>query len=160
METLEKQLETYILESQDSFYRLAFSYVRDADAAMDVVQNAIVQALTHLHTLREPAYIRTWFYRILVNEGLQYIRQNKRLFPCDELPEEIMAEEDVAGRLDLYRAVFRLKPKLRTVIVLRFYEDMALKDIARVTRTNLSTVKSRLYKALAELKLLYDEESV
>ena len=45
-----------------------------------------------------------------------------------------------------------LPPKLRTVVVLRFYEDMPLGDIARVTSTNLNTVKSRLYKALAELR--------
>ena len=41
---------------------------------------------------------------------------------------------------------------LRTVVVLLFYEDMPLGDIARVTSTNLNTVKSRLYKALAELR--------
>ena len=45
-----------------------------------------------------------------------------------------------------------LATALRTVVVLRFYEDMPLGDIARVTSTNLNTVKSRLYKALAELR--------
>lgn len=46
----------------------------------------------------------------------------------------------------------RLNPKLRTVVVLRYFEDMPLAEIARVTGANLSTVKSRLYKALAVLK--------
>ena len=57
--------------------------------------------------------------------------------------------------IGLLTAVFLSKaaaPKLRTVVVLRFYEDMPLGDIARVTSTNLNTVKSRLYKALAELR--------
>ena len=72
-----QELEEYIEAHQDSFYRVAFTYVKDRDAALDVVQNAVVQALTHIHTLREPAYMRTWFYRILVNEGLGYLRKNK-----------------------------------------------------------------------------------
>ena len=118
-----------------------------------MVQNAVVQALTHVHTLREPAYMRTLFYRILVNEGLGYLRKNKRCLPVEELPEDFASEEgDIAERLDMYRAVSALPPKLRTVVVLRFYEDMPLSDIARVTSTNLNTVKSRLYKALAELR--------
>ena len=148
-----QELAEYIEAHQDSFYRVAFTYVKDRDAALDVVQNAVVQALTHIHTLREPAYMRTWFYRIQVNEGLGYLRKNKHCLPVEELPEEFASEEgDLAERLDVYRAVSALPPKLRTVVVLRFYEDMPLGDIARVTSTNLNTVKSRLYKALAELR--------
>lgn len=49
-----QELEEYIESHQDSFYRVAFTYVKDRDAALDVVQNAVVQALTHVHTLREP----------------------------------------------------------------------------------------------------------
>ncbi len=147
-----QELEAYIVDHQDSFYRIAFLYVKDREAALDVVQNAIVQALTHADTLRDPAYMKTWFYRILVNEGLGYLRKNRRFLPVEELPEDFADEEDIAGRLDIYRAVGELPPRLRTVVVLRFFEDMPLADIARVTRTNLSTVKSRLYKALAVLR--------
>ena len=65
-----QELEEYIEAHQDSFYRVAFTYVKDRDAALDVVQNAVVQALTHIHTLREPAYMRTWFYRIAEKQAL------------------------------------------------------------------------------------------
>ncbi len=151
-----QELEEYIESHQDRFYRLAFTYVKDPDAAMGVVQNAVVQALTHVHTLREPAYLKTWFYRILVNEGLGYLRKNKRVLPAEEAPEAFLSVgdpcEDIARRLDVYRAVSRLKPKLRTVVVLRFYEDMPLSEIAQVTGGNINTVKSRLYKALELLR--------
>ena len=118
-----QELEQYIEAHQDSFYRIAFTYVKDREAALDVVQNAVVQALTHAHTLRDPSCMRTWFYRILVNEGLGYLRKNKRCLPVEELPEDFACEEgDIAERLDVYRAVSALPPKLRTVVVLRFYE--------------------------------------
>lgn len=147
-------LEEYIETHQDSFYRLAFTYVKDRDASLDVVQNAVVQALTHAHTLRQPEYIRTWFTRILINESLCYLRKNKKYLPTDALPEDFsVEEEDLAEKLDIYRAVGRLDPKLRTIVVLRFFEDMQLTDIAAITGVKLSTVKSRLYKALAELKV-------
>ena len=143
-----EELEQYIIENQESFYRLAYTYVKDRDAALDVVQNAVVKALTHWESLREPAYLKTWFYRILINEGLNYIRKNKRLIPTDGVWEQQAPEEDLPSRLDVYAAVERLTPKLRTIVVLRFFEDMPLQEIAEATGLNLSTVKTRLYHAL------------
>ena len=68
-------LTEYILAHQADFYRLAYSYVKDRDAALDVVQESIVKALTKAGSLREPAYVKTWFYRILVNESITWFRQ-------------------------------------------------------------------------------------
>ena len=59
---------------------------------------------------------------------------------------------DPEAALDLYRAIGTLEPKLRTVIILRFFEDLKLEQIAKVTHTNLSTAKSRLYRGLGLLK--------
>lgn len=101
-----------------------------------MVQNAVVQALTNAHTLRERAYMKTWFYRILVNESLLAICvKTRRYLPMEPLEEGFAFEDgDVGERLDVYRAVGRLNPKLRTVVVLRYFEDMPLAEIARVTR--------------------------
>ena len=63
-------LVDYITAGQADFYRLAYSYVKNRDAALDVVQESIVKALTKIDSLREPAYLRTWFYRILLNERM------------------------------------------------------------------------------------------
>lgn len=68
----------YILENQEKFYRLAYSYVQDRDSALDVVQNSICQALEKCWGLRNPAAMKTWFYRIVVNEALQYLRRHKK----------------------------------------------------------------------------------
>ena len=145
----------YITQNQQAFYRLAYSYTKNSDAALDVVQDAIVKGIEKLHTLRNPAYMKTWFYRILVNEGLNYLR-GKKVVPLDEYAESPLSaaeDRDVAQDVDLYNAVQRLEPKLRTVVILRFFEDMKLEDIASITGDPLSTVKSRLYKALKLLKV-------
>lgn len=142
----------FIYENQAALYRLAFAYTRSREAALDIVQDTVVQALTHATSLRSAEAVKPWVYRILVNESLAYLRRNKRFLLVEELPEREAEDADVGERLDVYRAVSRLEPKLRTVVMLRFYEDMKLEDIARITGTKLSTVKSRLYTALGRLR--------
>ncbi len=99
----------YLVSGQADFYRLAFSYVKDRDAALDVVQESIVKALSKSDTLRETAYLKTWFYRILLNESMNYFRRGRRLVPFPEQQEEPAAPDpDVGERLDLYDAIDRL----------------------------------------------------
>lgn len=142
----------FIYENQAALYRLAFSYTRNREAALDIVQDTVVQAISHAGSLRSAEAVKPWVYRILVNESLAYLRRNRRMILTEELPEIIAPEEDVGQRLDIYHAVQRLEPKYRIIVVLRYYEDMKLEDISRVTGVNLNTVKSRLYKALDRLK--------
>lgn len=151
----------YILENQNQFYRLAYSYVNDKDSALDVVQNAICNALEKCGSIRNADAIRTWFYRIIVNEALQYIRQNKKEMVCDpqEMKEPVYEEPAFSEEKEVYQKVQGLPEKLRTIIVLRFYEELSLKEIAEVTGENLSTVKSRLYKGLAELERSVKEDA-
>ncbi len=153
--TTMQMFREYITQNQQSFYRLAYSYTKNSDAALDVVQNAIVKGIEKLHTLRNPDFMKTWFYRIVVNEGLTYLRRNN-VISLEEYGETALPvgeDRDVAQNVDLYNAVQKLEPKLKTIVILRFFEDMKLEDIAAVTGENLSTVKSRLYKALRLLKL-------
>ena len=60
--------------------------------------------------------------------------------------------------IDVYKCVQSLNEKLKTVIILRFFEDMKIDEIAKITKTNENTVKSRLYKGLKELKKLIEKE--
>ena len=150
----------HILAGQDGFYRLAYSYVKDPDAAMDVVQESIAKALGKVDGLRQPAYLKTWFYRILVNESVNYFRHSRRLVPLDQDGPELSAapEPDYSARIDLHNAIERLGEKERTVIRLRFFEDLKLEEIAKITGANLNTVKSRLYKGLKRLRAWTGED--
>ena len=156
---IRQQLNEYIIAHQEDFYRLAFSYVKNRDAALDVVQESIVRALSKSDSLRQPEYLKTWFYRILLNESMNHYRRTRRLVPLeDAAPEAADPRGDPAERLDLYDAIERLEPREQAIIRLRFFEDMKLEEIARVTATNLNTVKSRLYKSLRKLRELTGEE--
>lgn len=66
-----------VISNQESWYRIAKSYLcNDADCA-DAIQNAIVHAFENLYSLRNDKYAKTWFIRILINECHQVIRENR-----------------------------------------------------------------------------------
>lgn len=156
---LYEEIVSYIIENQSRFYRLAYSYTGNREAALDVVQNAVCTALEKYRTIRKREYMKTWFYRVLVNESLTYIRDNGRevLYEPLDLEEGSYQELAYEPGLELYKKVELLPENIRVVIVLHYYEEMTLKEIAEITDTNLNTVKSRLYSGLKKLKNYLEE---
>jgi len=152
----EQELVGLIKANKEKYYRVAFTYVKNKEDALDIVHDAIVKALQKIDQLRNREYLETWFYRILINESISYIRKGKNIIYLDELPDVQFSDAEDFDReqyMTLYAAIDHLSPKLRTVIILRFFEDMKFDEIAEITSTKLSTVKARLYKALKLLKI-------
>lgn len=149
----------YIVSHQEQFYRVAYSHVRSREDALDVVQNAICKALEHQDSLRNPEAVKSWFYRILVNEAVTMLRKAKKETPLEEQMMEQMIYEEPAYDQDrrAYDLVTRLPEAQRTVIILRYYEEMSLGEIAEITGAKLSTVKTRLYSALEKLNKFWKE---
>jgi RNA polymerase sigma-70 factor (ECF subfamily) len=145
----------FIESNQERFFRITFTYVKNTEDALDIVHNAIVKALQKQHTLRKQEYLQTWFYRILINECITFLRKTKKTISIDDLTDfEVPADDsDQNEYIDLYRAIEKLPVHLKTIVILRYFEDMKLDEIAEITSTNLSTTKSRLYKALEILKI-------
>lgn len=158
-EMIYSEMVTYLTENREKFYRFAYSYAKGKEASLDIVQNAICKALEHYGDIRDVARINSWFYRVLLNEVYSYLKKHSREYATadEEMPEGIYHEAAYDKDDEVYRMVEKLPENLKTVIVLRFYEDLPLADIARITGANLSTVKTRLYTALKKLKKAYEE---
>lgn len=151
----------YIVENQNKFYRLAYSYVRNREDALDVVQNAVCKALENYGGIRNEGAVNTWFYRILVNESLLFIKERKRMTLGETDQEEAHYEEKgFEIQDDLYDSINRLDGDTQTIIKLRFFEELSLKEIAQITEMNLNTVKARLYRGLRQLKVNIQEVDV
>ncbi|MBE7721578.1 RNA polymerase sigma factor [Lacrimispora indolis] len=144
----------YIIENQKKFYRLAFSYAQNQEDALDIVQNAVLKALDHYESLKNPDAIKTWFYRILVNESIYFLKKDKKeIASGEELGLEIpYYEQGYEPSEDLYDEINQLDTETQNIIKLRFFEEMSLKEIAEITGANLNTVKARLYRGLKLLK--------
>lgn len=153
-------VEQFILEHKEAHYRLAYSYVRNKDNAFDIVQEAILKALQSVDRLEETRYLKTWFYRILVNTAIDFIRKHKRMTVMeDDMLEIHLPTTEMEGtNLDLQQAVDQLSPVFKTIILLRFFEDLKIEEVAEITGDNVNTVKTRLYAALKKLRLTVGEE--
>lgn len=146
----EEAIRRALLENYRSYYRLAFSYVHQEADAMDIVQEGAYKAMLKAGTLREESFAKTWIYRIMINTAKEYLRKyQKESMP---LEEDCAAYEEQGVDYELQEAVRKLPLKERTLIVLRFYEDRTLAEIADILQENLSTVKSRLYRTLEKLR--------
>lgn len=159
MQDVKDLLIDFIKNNQERLYRVAFSYTKNEDASLDIVQEAIAKALKNIGKLKEEKYVKTWFYRILINECLQYIKRNKRIITCElqEIENQIEWNNNISvDGIDLYKTIQNLEKDLRIVIILRFFEDMKIEEIAQITKLNVSTVKSRLYKGLKILRGLME----
>ena len=68
----------FIEENRERFYRVAFTYAIDENDALDIVHNTIVKALQQYRTLKNRDYLKTWFYRILINESINFIKKRRK----------------------------------------------------------------------------------
>lgn len=150
----EKKVKDYIVNNQESFYKVAYSYVKNQDDALDIVHDSICKALSKLDSLKEEEAIKPWFYKILINSSIDYIRKNSKYVT---LGEELLFEEynsnDTYTDIDLQRALEKLPEEYRVIIVLRYFEDMKIDEIANVLSQNTNTIKTKLYTGLRRLKI-------
>ena len=128
------RIVAYIVENQNKFYRLAFSYVQNQEDALDAVQNSVCKALEHYSQIRNEEVIKTWFYRILVNESLKILKERKKISGNEEEMASLSYEEKgFEIQDDLHSHINRLDEDTQKIIKLRFFEELSLKEMPACT---------------------------
>ena len=136
-------------------FRLAYGMLHDRTAAEDAVQDAATRAWRKLGHLREGTEMRPWFLAIVANQCRNTARRKWwSVLRMDATPAATTSdfEEKVATGADLRRALRRLSPEHREVLVLHYYLDLPLDEVARVAGVPLGTVKSRINRGVAALR--------
>jgi RNA polymerase sigma-70 factor (ECF subfamily) len=137
-------------------FRTAGYILGNAADAEEVTQDAMLKAWKAWPMLRDPGRFGPWFERILVNACLDRIRRRKgiRLVDLDTAPALHGADPFVAqlARDEVGRALATLPPEQRVVLVLRFWRDLSLQEIAERLRVPLGTVKSRLHYGMQAMR--------
>lgn len=155
---IQELVEQELLSNYASMYRLAYTYVKNEADAMDIVQESAYLAIKNASTVQNQNYIRTWIFRIVINTALSVLRQKSH-----EVSGEIISEQGKTDRytdFDTIEALNVLNSKERAIIILRYFEDCRLQDIADVMKENLSTVKSILYRSLKKLRVELTEGDI
>lgn len=151
----EKDFEDVILPLAEAGYRLACAMLHDPQAAQDAVQEASLRAWRKLATVKDRGRLRPWFLGIVVNECRNARRLKWMAGVSLGLPAELSiasAEEKVLQGADLRRAVSQLDPRDRLVVVLFFYVDLPLEEVAAVVGTSVGAARARLYRAVKRLR--------
>jgi RNA polymerase sigma-70 factor, ECF subfamily len=138
--------------------RWASAMLQDPHRAEDVVQEAATRAWRRLDTLRDPAQPGPWFFAIVSNQCRSNIRRSSReaLLARLWLYHQAPAPEPDIERTAVQSALLSLGFEHRRVLILHYYLDLTLEDVAKLTGTNVGTVKSRLHRGIAKLRVRLD----
>jgi RNA polymerase sigma-70 factor (ECF subfamily) len=138
----------------DPAYRLAAVMLNDRTAGEDAVQEAAIKAWRKLRQLRgDMQSLRPWFMSIVANECR--MARRRRWFSVVKMPDVEPArfdERSPEAIADLQVAVARLKPDERLPLVLYFYLDMPLEEVARALHVSPAAAKARIYRAAHKLR--------
>lgn len=166
----ENAYEALIVRYQQPVYNLVYRLLNDSSDSSDVVQEVFLKVFRNIGSFRGQSSLKTWIYRIAVNEA-----HNHRRWFCRHRKQEIglereddersyqdtlsdpgrspyqIAADDEAHRI-LEEAMQQLNPTFRAAIVLRDLEDMSYEEIADVLQIHLGTVKSRIMRGREALR--------
>ena len=138
----------------DPAYRLAAVMLADRSTAEDAVQEASIKAWRKLGQLRGDAgSLRSWFLSIVANECRMVRRQHWwSVTKVAEVSPQQVVDEHFSASTDLKTALLRLSPGERLPLVLHFYLDLPLEEVARTLGLSPSAAKSRIYRAARKLR--------
>lgn len=135
---------------EPQLYRLAKTILLKDEDCADALQETTLKVYKGLANLKQPKFFKTWVIRILINECNQLLRMRERTIAVAEIPEEPVDSyvhfED-SGNVDLQSFINQLDESLRLAIVLFYYDDLSIKQIADVLDISEGAVRARLHRA-------------
>ena len=145
-------------------YAYVFELVHHEQTALDIVQESFIAAARHLQSLRQDEKFGSWLFNIAHQKCIQHWRRQipAEVEPLDEDlpalepgPEALLIQKEQAEAF--MKALDQLAVPQRAVLLLHCVEEFPLEEIARITGTQLGTVKSRLHYARKALRKLLEE---
>ena len=144
---------------QEYLYKIAFLYMKNEQDALDLVGSTILKGFQNIRTLKKPEWFKTWLTRILINTAKDEL---KKIIYYDEIDENRLSHRykavSLEEQLDLNSAIERLPEKYRMVIVLKYFSELSVREIAYIMSAPEGTIKAYLSRARDELKKTLKED--
>ncbi|PRO67161.1 RNA polymerase sigma factor SigW [Alkalicoccus urumqiensis] len=154
---------------KDRVYHVAYRILGNVHEAQDVSQEAFLRAYTNLDSYDENRKFSTWIYRIATNLAIDRIRKKKPDFNLEDrvggtenldyhsqFADETPLPEEQIVKLEMQEwvqdEIMQLPPKYRTAVILKYIEDLSLKEIAEVMNLPVATVKTRIHRGREALR--------
>ncbi len=153
-----KAFSTLVRRHQKALLRMSYRFMKDMDAAEDVVQDAFIKAFERLSSFESRSSFKSWLFQIAINTAKNKLRDRSHdMSDIDDVPLAVMARaenelvQNAVAKL-IQKHVEALPFKQRTALVLRVYEDLSFKEIAEIMECPYDTAKANYRHALMRLK--------
>lgn len=158
--------DTLFRRFQLPLYAYVFELTRHEQTSLDVVQETFIAAVRHIGGLRDDGKFGSWLFSISHQKCLRHWQRKTEIL-CEEIPESMDEQEPGPDDLlirqeqesEFMKLLEQLPPPHRSVLVLQYLEDFSLEEIARITETQIGTVKSRLHYAKKSLRKLVEAKN-
>lgn len=158
-----------MLMHKEQLFRMAFYMLRDEQGALEAIQETTYRAYKAIAGLHSAHYFKTWLIRILINychdqqkkatrERATEAQKIERLAEQNNLELKYSNLNEVANSIDLQQAIQLLEPHIQQVILLKYFEDLTIQEVADVLEHPVGTVKTWLHKGLKQLRIELAQE--
>ena len=149
-----------INENRLKMYKTAIAILKDEDDANDAIQEALYSAYKNYYSLREKSYFTTWIIKILINKCYNIINKNKKIAYIDDtiIQNTASSEDNYEIENSLEWVLNQIDKELKEIVVLYYYDDFSVADIANVLDIPQGTIKSRLSRAREQIKEIIKKE--
>lgn len=154
----EESFDKLMVNYQSHVYNVAYSFTKNPENALDISQDVFIKVYKNLNSFRGESQFKTWLTRIALNESQNWLKKNKRHIDMEDIQEksghvenkdELLAQEN---RTVLLRSLYELNTKYRLAVVLRYFENYSIREIASAMSCSEGVVKNMLFRSLQKLK--------
>lgn len=134
-------------------YKIAYGYMKNEYDSLDLIQECSYKAWINIKKLKKESSFKFWISKILINTAISTLNKNSKINYVDidtEIQEDIKII--IEERVDIHNALELLKPEYKTVIILKYFEDMTIESISEVLDLPQNTVKTYIRRAKACIK--------
>ncbi len=145
----------------DKVFAVSRGILLDAEEAADAVQEIFTLVLKNLHRFDRRSKFSTWLFRVAVNRSIQEARRSRHKYKHVELTEAVeRVAPEPPETIDpkIHVALQKLTPNDRALLILFYWEELSLQEIADSLRCNVNAAKTRLYRARERFRMVYEGE--
>ena len=153
-----------VLLFQPFVHRFCYNYLKNENDAEEVTQTVFLKVYHNIKNFKGDSKFKTWLYRIAMNQCADLYNKKKKQA---QLKQEMLEYRDVQPAKDNHADKLSIKDDIssyleklpspeREILILRFYEDLKVKEISDTLNISLSAAKMRLSRAIEHFKIIYD----
>ncbi len=149
---LEEKFETKYNDYGNMLFKIAYLYTGNSADAEDILQDVFMKYLSGKHSFRDKEHEKAWFIRVTQNKSLDYIkRASAKNIPLEDI--DYTVADNGAESTDILQKVLELPEKYKSSVILYYYYDYSINEIAQTLKISVSAVKMRLKRSRELLKL-------